>query len=115
MKKHVLDRMVTNAHHNYKIPKDIAYKILKDHNFNDLQSTINGAIKSYMSVYKTDILFISLSKRILGALKEHFTRLLLDRFILNWLTQNRIDLSKIDGELRNGIIKCIQEQKENNA
>lgn len=70
---------------------------------------IIGGIKTYIRIHgNKDIDTASLEKRITGAVKEYYARLLTDRYILDWLTVNRIDLGEVQGELRNGLINIIK-------
>jgi len=109
MKVKNLCNISSHAHHNYKIPKDVAIDLIKDQSFADLKKVIVGGIKSYMHTHgNSDIEILSLEKRITGAVKEYYARLLTDRYILDWLTVNRIDLGEIQGELRNGLINVIK-------
>lgn len=113
MKTKNLVNISNNAHHNYKIPKDLTIELLQDQSFGDLKKVITGSIKSYIDCYGTGKIHIgSLEKRITGGIKEYYGRLLVDRYIVNWLTQNRVDLSEVEGELRNGLINIIKESLE---
>ena len=107
-----LQNISSHAHHNYKIPRDVAIDLIKDQSFSGLKKAIVGGIKSYTHVHGNKCIegvdVLSLEKRITGAVKEYYARLLTDRYILDWLTVNRIDLGEIQGELRNGLINVIK-------
>jgi len=104
-----LRNISSHAYHNYKIPKDVAVDLIKDQSFGDLKKVIIGGIKSYIHTHgNKDIDMLSLEKRITGAIKGYYARLLTDRYILDWLTVNRIDLAEVQGELRNGLINVIK-------
>lgn len=102
---------MNKAHKSYSIPLETVKQIIRNSSgVKDLDSIINGAIKSYIHCHGNDLTnknITSLRKRIVGAFKEHYSRLILDRYIVNWLTTNRIDLSHVDGELRNGLVKLM--------
>jgi len=99
-------------HELYKIPLK-KVKIIVDNRIvlGPLSKCINGAIKGYKKDHGPIINERSLTKRILGAIKEHNFRLLCDRHILNWLCVNRIDLGKINGELRNALADKIKNEE----
>lgn len=98
-----------SAHHNYKVPIKIARELVKDLNLSDLRKTITSTIGQYEHCHPEAVLNkASIAKRIVGVIKEYMARLLLDRYLLNWLSKNRLDLREIEGELRNGLVKKIQ-------
>jgi len=109
VKEKNLRNISNSAHHNYKIPKDAAIELLQGQSFADLKKVIIGGIKDYINAHGNEkIKMLGLEKRITGAIKNYYVRLLADRYILDWLTVHRIDLNEIQGELRNGLINMIK-------
>lgn len=98
------------AHRNYTIPLEKAKRFNGNKQFPYLNKIISGAISAYKHAHGNTINERSLTKRIAGAIREGFVRLLADRYILNWLCSNRIDLSKLKGELRNALVDRIENQ-----
>jgi len=99
-------------HERYKIPLEKAKAIVDNREcLGPITKCINGAIRGYKKDHGPIINERSLTKRILGAIREQNTRLLCDRHILNWLCVNRIDLGKVNGELRNALADKIKNEQ----
>lgn len=96
-------------HTNYKIPYKEAKKHINPYDKN-MQKIIAGAINSSLRAHNNHIHISSLSKRIYGALREYYARLLMDRLFINYLSVNRIDLSKINGEFRMALLDIINNE-----
>lgn len=98
-------------HERYKIPlKKVEVIVNNRITLGPLSKCINGAIRGYKKDHGPIINERSLTKRILGAIKEQNARLLCDRHILNWLCVNRIDLGGVKGELRNALADKIKNE-----
>lgn len=108
------ERMARHAHHNYKIPYKDAHELADKMNLTNLKRSIKGGIKNYVDTYgdKIDLTKTSLEKRIAGAIQDYYARLLFDRYLINWLCENRIDLSTVNGELRNALMELIKSTNE---
>ncbi len=80
----------------------------------EMTRIVVGAIKSCKKIHPNGLDGRSLVKRIVGNLKETFARLLFDRYLIDWLCKNRLDLSEINGELRIELFKLIKTMENNN-
>lgn len=97
-----------NCHKNYKVSHKEALNKTRDDR--QIRKVVSGAIRHYVKDHGETINEGSLTKRICGTLHEYHARLYLDRVFINYLCTNRIDLTRVEGELRNALLKIIEKE-----
>lgn len=97
----------------YKIPREKAIELAGCLDLPNMTRCVVGGIKTFNEVYeyRPDTTG-SLAKRIVHSIKHRYARLIVDRMIVDWLCKNRIDLSTIEGELRNYVVNRIMSDKQ---
>lgn len=102
---------------SYKLPRKDAEWIVKKYggmhflHYGGLHGAILSGIRQFVADHKViDLpnLNGSLAKRIALTLRDFFLRLLADKYLINWLAANRIDLNTIDGEFRRSLVERIK-------
>ena len=102
---------------SYTIPTKLALKIVEQKtgksvvDYSGLHSPVIKAIRRFAKDHPEadfDRRYSgSLCKRIIRSVSETYIRMLADKYILDWLGENRLDLSDIGGALRVGIANII--------
>ena len=103
----------------YKLPMNDAEWILKyktgikGADPQPMNDAVMDGIRLFVKEHRNDCDHLprlngSLAKRITRHLQKYYTRMLADKYMMDWLGQNRPDLNLVKGELRHGILELMK-------